>query len=1254
MKRHHCHSFKICALALVLIAIAIPLAFTLLPGEYSNVAHSSDKTSTQSTYLICPNFGGAWRTIINIRNIDSRSLDVTLGPYGGEGAPLGAATTIENLEPGEMRSIDVQNLPNKTQSVKIETAGSLFCSAVFQQQTGRESDLVPTIQKRALELDFPIVASDYFDFKKNFLLNPNLSFANLEAIAINSEGYEIDRTVVPSISSMETIHISPEDIFNNITAQNASILKIISDQSIQGLQTTDYIHNIITNEVHANGESSLQTSSTSECKNLISGWKSECLRNHLRSKFNIASTDVSDPKLLQYVKANINGIATLLLQIDYGKDVSLYLSGSSNELSKEDILLNALSKGNQFNFVYVAIIKIISVWKDMPLLNVVGEAVNALGTIFKGIETYIKATDVLTAKEGRFVLGVYCNSRIGGTLPDTAYNSIYSDYTELVNLISNLKNIPPTALPGWFENAYAAYRLVGYSDSESIRSKMGKAIADLADPKLPGVVSVDPVSGDWKGSPQNVSVSSENANKIYYRITTTTDGSEPSEPTDPTTPSNDGSITGNSGQFPVKGTSGKLKIVRVKFRGHNDNGNGPVAGPFRYTIDLTGSSLDLKIAQLPMSGLPGTTFVEWGTGFTPNGTATLRFKKPDQSEYPPLLKQPLDNIGHFEITYKAPLNKPLGNYCWWAIDDQTKRESNPVCYQIIDGTGTVTGRLHENSASGKAISGAKVTWGGGQPATTKSDGSFELPKVPAGNQVITFSMTGYITYQRPVVVVPGQITYVGDRWLVLNTPDPTVNSPDLAVHALKIKKSSEGDSELGQTLHLQPGEQFDIKVTIKNRGKTKATKEFTVKYLLSGDSQIESSDMVIGVDTDKTDIGAGKTLSEWKQKIAAPSSPGTYYIGAWVNSPEDINKINDFSRGDGERGKIIVEIPNQQPEGSLESATCLTISGWARDPDTIVPIRVDLYADGPAGSGILLSEVTADILRPDLNFTDKNHGFSFQTPSILKNGQAREIYAYGVDSAGQYFPQLEGCPKSINCCELNILDTNFINGGAEKTTSPVLTLHLAGQDACKVNGYGVCSWWTGVDDVSWPINCEIWSPFGLLPPTIVNITPTTLYDAQLTSNVSWQGLSPTPILETGDKYCAYVWFRDVRENLNSAKDCIGYSSNLDLDGQLDAITCDTFTGWARDAKTADPIKVEIYVDGHADSGGIFVGEVLAELNRPDVPYAGKNHGFSFTVPSDLRDTFKHKYYAYAIDSAGGARSLLKACPQSIICGLSGN
>jgi len=90
---------------------------------------------------------------------------------------------------------------------------------------------------------------------------------------------------------------------------------------------------------------------------------------------------------------------------------------------------------------------------------------------------------------------------------------------------------------------------------------------------------------------------------------------------------------------------------------------------------------DLAVAMTPMTGPPGTTFVEWGTGFTPNSTATLHFRKPDGTEYPTQTMS-LDNIGHFELSYTAPANKPAGIYIWWGIDDTTGRKSNEVSYTI--------------------------------------------------------------------------------------------------------------------------------------------------------------------------------------------------------------------------------------------------------------------------------------------------------------------------------------------------------------------------------------------------------------------------------------------------------------------------------------------------------------------------------------------------------------------------------------------
>ena len=95
----------------------------------------------------------------------------------------------------------------------------------------------------------------------------------------------------------------------------------------------------------------------------------------------------------------------------------------------------------------------------------------------------------------------------------------------------------------------------------------------------------------------------------------------------------------------------------------------------------SGSLGNSVIAQQPMSGPPGTTFVEWGTGFTPNSTAVLHFKKPDGTEYQ-TKDQAITPDGLFQTEYTAPLDKPPGRYTWWAIDGPTQRKSNEVSYEI--------------------------------------------------------------------------------------------------------------------------------------------------------------------------------------------------------------------------------------------------------------------------------------------------------------------------------------------------------------------------------------------------------------------------------------------------------------------------------------------------------------------------------------------------------------------------------------------
>lgn len=117
-----------------------------------------------------------------------------------------------------------------------------------------------------------------------------------------------------------------------------------------------------------------------------------------------------------------------------------------------------------------------------------------------------------------------------------------------------------------------------------------------------------------------------------------------------------------------------------------DNSTGKKSNEVSYEIT---SSFGPNIGQTPVAGPPGTTFDEWGCGFTPDHDATLHFLKPDGTEYPTRTVH-TNSAGYFSLSYTAPDDKPEGTYTWWAIDDHTGVSSNSVSYQITnDDPGTV-------------------------------------------------------------------------------------------------------------------------------------------------------------------------------------------------------------------------------------------------------------------------------------------------------------------------------------------------------------------------------------------------------------------------------------------------------------------------------------------------------------------------------------------------------------------------------------
>lgn len=107
--------------------------------------------------------------------------------------------------------------------------------------------------------------------------------------------------------------------------------------------------------------------------------------------------------------------------------------------------------------------------------------------------------------------------------------------------------------------------------------------------------------------------------------------------------------------------------------------------------------------------------------------------------------------------------------------------------------------------------------------------------------------------------------------------------------------------------------------------------------------------------------------------------------------------------------------------GWLDQADCNLIRGWTWDQDSPnVGIWIHLYQDGPAGTGIKVGSVLANLSRPDLIPITKDngyHGFSLSTPAAVKDSRTHSIYVHGINTDGTAYNNLllNGSPKSITC-----------------------------------------------------------------------------------------------------------------------------------------------------------------------------------------------------------------------------------------------
>ena len=97
--------------------------------------------------------------------------------------------------------------------------------------------------------------------------------------------------------------------------------------------------------------------------------------------------------------------------------------------------------------------------------------------------------------------------------------------------------------------------------------------------------------------------------------------------------------------------------------------------------------------------------------------------------------------------------------------------------------------------------------------------------------------------------------------------------PDLIVESPSVSQSS-----------LTPEQSFTLSATVRNQGAARSGST-TLRYYRSTDATVTASDTQVGTDL-VSSLSASRTSAEWIS-LRAPSSPGTYYYGACVESVSD-------------------------------------------------------------------------------------------------------------------------------------------------------------------------------------------------------------------------------------------------------------------------------------------------------------------------------------------------------------------------------
>ena len=176
-----------------------------------------------------------------------------------------------------------------------------------------------------------------------------------------------------------------------------------------------------------------------------------------------------------------------------------------------------------------------------------------------------------------------------------------------------------------------------------------------------------------------------------------------------------------------------------------------------------------------------------------------------------------------------------------------------------------------------------------------------------------------------------------DRWTLAEVP--TTGGPDLVVRSPSVSDSTPN-----------AGASFTLRATVRNSGAARSAAT-TLRYYRSSDATISTSDTAVG--TDAVGALAASGTSAESVSLTAPSSAGTYYYGACVDTVSgESNTRNNCSTGvrvvvQGSSDKAVVGTITEC-SGTRTSflAVDVTIRGTIQAIRSVTALRITGNANG--------------------------------------------------------------------------------------------------------------------------------------------------------------------------------------------------------------------------------------------------------------------------------------------------------------------